>query len=45
MKDLMEWLKNIPDGYQIKKVESLGRSDPLILISIQEARDEQKRTH
>ena len=45
MKDLMEWLKNIPDGYQIKKVESLGRSDPLILISIQETRDEQKRIH
>ena len=42
MKDLMEWLKNIPDGYEIKKIESIGRSDPIILMSVQEARDEKK---
>ena len=42
MKDLMEWFKNIPDGYEIKKIESIGRSDPIILMSVQEARDEKK---
>ena len=30
MEDLLEWLKHIPDGYEIKKVESIGRHEPVI---------------
>ena len=45
MEDLLEWLKNVPNGYEIKKVESIGRHEPLILINVQETRDEQKRKH